>query len=47
MSKFRVYAIQKLKIHLIAHNSNATSLWKGAPALHYHVQNMSNASELR
>ena len=44
---FRVYAIQKLKIHLIAHYSNARSLWKGRPALRCHVQNMSNASALR
>ena len=34
-------------IHLIAHYSNAKSLWKGVPALRYHVQNMSNGSELR
>ena len=40
-------AIQKLKIHLIAHYSNARSLWKGRPALRCHVQNMSNASALR
>ena len=40
-------AIQKLKIHFTAHYSNATSLWKGVPALRCHVQNMSNASELR
>ena len=40
-------AIQKLKIHLIAHYSNAASLWKGVPALRCHVQNISNASELR
>ena len=40
-------AIQKLKIHLIAHYSNARSLWKGIPALRCHVQNMSNASALR
>ena len=44
---FRVCAIQKLKIHLIAHYSNATSLWKGVPALRSHVQNVTNASELR
>ena len=44
---FRVCAIQKLKIHLIAHYSNARSLWKGRPALRCHVQNMSNASALR
>ena len=44
---FRVCAIQKLTIHLIAHYSNARSLWKGAPALRCHVQNMSNASALR
>ena len=40
-------AIRKLKIHLIAYYSNTTSLWKGVPALRCHVQNMSNASELR
>ena len=40
-------AIQKLKIHLIVYYSNATSLWEGVPALRCHVQNMSNASELR
>ena len=44
---FRVCAIQKLKIHLIAHYLNPSSLWKGAPALRCHVQNVSNASELR
>ena len=44
---FRLCAIQKLKIHLIAHYSNARSLWKGRPALRCHVQNMSNASALR
>ena len=44
---FRVCAIQKLKIHLIVHYSNAISLWKGVPALRCHVQNISNASELR
>ena len=32
--------VQNLKIHLIAHYSNATSLWKGVPALRSHVQNM-------
>ena len=37
----------KLKIHLTAYYSNATSLLKGVPALLCHVQNMSNASELR
>ena len=36
---FRVCAIQKLKIHLIAFYSNATSLWKGEPAPRCHVQN--------
>ena len=47
MSIVRVCAIQKLnKIHLIANYSNLTSLRKGVPALHCHVQNMSNASEL-
>ena len=40
-------AIQKLKIHLIVHYSNAISLWKGVPALCCHVQNISTASELR
>ena len=44
---FCVCAIQKLKIHLIAYYSNATSLWKGVPALRCQVQNMSNASALR
>ena len=39
-------AIQKLKIHLIAYYSNATSLWNGVQALRCNVQNMSNASEL-
>ena len=39
-------AIQKLKIHVIAYYSNATSLWKGVPALR-HLQNMLDASELR
>ena len=40
--------IHKLKIHLIAHYSNARILWKGTrPALRCHVQNMSNASALR
>ena len=38
---------QTLKIHLIAHYSNATSLCKGVPALRSHERNMSNASELR
>ena len=48
MSIIRVCAIQKLnKIHLIANYSNPTSLLKGVPALHCHVQNMSNASELQ
>ena len=36
----RQCAIQKLKIHLIAYYSMATSLWKD-------LRNMSNASELR
>ena len=44
---FCLCAIQKLKIHLIAHYSNARSLWKDRPALRCHVQNMSNASVLR
>ena len=39
--------MQKLKIHLIAYYSNAASLWKGVPTLLCHIQNMSNASELR
>ena len=34
-------------VHLTVHYSHATSLWKGVPALRCHVQNMSNASELR
>ena len=38
---FRVCAIQKLKIHLIAYYSNGTSLSKGVPAVRCHVKNMS------
>ena len=40
-------AIQKLKIHLIAHYSNAASVLKGVAALRCYLQIMSNASELR
>ena len=47
MSIFRVCAIQKLKIHLIEHYSNARNLRKGVLSLRCHVQNMPEASELR
>ena len=39
-----IFACVRFKI---AHYSNARSLWKGVPALRCHVQNISNASELR
>ena len=38
---FRVCEIQKLKIYLIVHYSNAISLWKGVPALRCRAQNIS------
>ena len=47
MSIFSCVCDSKLKIHLIAHYSNARTLWKGRPVLRCHVQNMSNASALR